>query len=153
MLPLTLEQRKASNQSICFPQMNKWVSKMPWHVGEPSQAHGEGASGQGTAWGNGSLAALPAARHHRHRPCQQVSFPIPSPICRQGEVSLFQIQKSEGFLQREKVKRPEVCNLLPAAALSRVRRWSHSLDPTRISGKQKSCCSPSTERRLISNGF
>lgn len=32
-----------------------------------------------------------------------------------------------------------------------MRRWSHSLDPTRISGKQKSCCSPSpTQRRLIS---
>ena len=149
LLPLTLEKRKAINQSISFPRTNEWVSKVPLRVGEPSQACSEGAAGQGAARGVGvsqrclRQGTTGAARAGR----------FPADLHREGEICSLQSQKSGGFLHRGKAERAGVCNLLPAAALSPVRRWSHSLDPTRISGKQKSCCSPSpTGRRAMADG-
>lgn len=100
----------------------------------------EGAAGQGAAGGAGVLR-----RCLRHGTTARASR-LPDALHGEGEVCSLQSQKSGGFLHRGKAERAGVCNLLPAAALSPVRRWSHSLDPTRISGKQKSCCSPFSYR-------
>lgn len=121
---------------------------MPRLIGEASPWCSKGAPGQGAARGGAGVwqrclrQGTTGAAHARR---------FPADLHREGEVCSLQSQKSGGFLQRR--KRAVVCKLLPAAALSPVRRWSHSLDPMRISGKQKSCCSPSPiERRLVADG-
>lgn len=95
-----------------------------------------------------SLTALPMARHHQCCLRRQVC----AHLHREVKFAPFKARVLGDFY-KGKAKRAGFCTLLPATALSPVRRWSHSLDPTRISGKQKSCCSPfPTGKTLVADG-
>lgn len=140
LLPLTLE-KKQSSQSV--------------NLLSPDRRAGlRNALARRAAAREPQVGALPEEWESRSSACNKAPLAPPAPeaslrAAREGEARSLQSHKSGGFLRRGKTKRVGVWDLLPAAALSPVRRWSHSLDPTRISGKQKSCCSPSPALRRV----
>lgn len=117
--------------------MNDWVSKMPWHVRGPSQACSEAATVQGAA------RAVGVSQHCLWQGTTSTAQANRFPASLHGIAKAIAKPQVWGIsARRESRKTAGVCDFLAATALSPVRRWSHSLDPMRISGKQKSFCSP-----------